>query len=117
MHPVPDEFLNLHRHAEEVLKNVRQPFTVPDLANQRADVEELGQIRQRVPIAKRRRSEPEERADVSRKSILFRPVVVDVRLRLRPRAIEERQEAVVKNVDEPAERRIVFMSQPLTRTR
>ena len=47
----------------------------------------------------------DERADVRGEAVVVWPVVVDVRLRLRPRAIEQRQEAVMEEVEEPAERR------------
>ena len=58
---------------------------------------------------------PEERADVDREAIVVRAIAVDVRLRLRPGAIEQRQEAMVKEVEEPAERRIAGVPQPLAR--
>ena len=104
--PVADELLDLHRHAEEMLEDVRQPFGVAHLPNERADVKELGQIRQRVAIAKRRRRHAEERADVDREAIVLRAIAVDVRLRLGPGPVEQREEPMMEEIEKPAERRI-----------
>ena len=42
---------------------------------------------------------PEERADVDREAIVLRAIAVDVRLRLRPGAVEEREEAMMEDVE------------------
>src|SRR5262249_26613202 len=105
-HPVADELLDPRRHAEEVLEDVHQPFGIPHLADERADVEELRQVRQRVALAQRRRGHADERADIDREAIVLRPIAIDVRLCLRPRAIEQREKAVMKDVEKAAEGRV-----------
>ena len=112
-HPVAHELLDLHRHAAEVLENRAQAFSIARMANQRAGVKELGQIRHPVARAKRLRRQPGERPDVDGEAVLIRPVVIDVRLRLRPCAVEQREESMVEDVEEPAQRRIAGMTQSL----
>src|SRR5262245_59239588 len=102
-HPVSDELFDLHRHPEKMLQDVHQPFGIAHLPDQRADVKELREVRQRVAIAQRRRCHADERAHVDGEAILLWTIAVDVRLCLRPRAIEEREEAMMKDVEKAAE--------------
>ena len=92
-----------------------QTFGVPHLANERADVKELGQIRQRVALARRLRCHADEGSHVHRKAIRFRAIAVDVRLRLGPGPVEQREEPMMKDVEKPAERRVARKTQPLAR--
>ena len=57
----------------------------------------------------------DERADIAGEAIVVRAIAIDVRLRLRPRPIEQRQEPVMEHVEEPAERRVAGVAQPLAR--
>ena len=113
--PVADEFLDLHGHTEEMLENVRQPFGIPHLGDECAHVKELREVRHRVATAKRRRRHPKKCSDVGREAIFLRPIPVDVRLRLGPGPVEEREEPVMKDIEKAAERRIARKTQPLPR--
>ena len=77
-------------------------------------MKKLGEIRQRVAFAKRRRRQPDERTDIRRETILGRAIVIDVRLRLRPRSVEQCDEPVMEDVEEAAQRRVAGLAHPLT---
>src|SRR3954467_14281435 len=96
-----DELLDVHRDTEVMTEDVLQSFGVPHLADQRADMKELGKIRHLVAIASRAGGHADERADVHREAVGRGAVAIDVRLRLRPRAIEQCEEAVMEDVEEP----------------
>ena len=110
-----DELLDRGGHAEEVPDDIGEPFGIPDLTDERPDVKELRRIGQRVAIAERRRRQPGECADVGREAVVVRAVAIDMRLRLRPRALEQREHPVVKQIEEPAERRIAGVALALAR--
>ena len=63
-----DELLDADRHAEEVLEDRSQSFGVARVTDQRADVEELGEVGQRVASAKRVRRQADERTNVRRRT-------------------------------------------------
>jgi hypothetical protein len=86
-----------------VLEDVRQSFDIANVANQRADVKQLGKVRHRVAIAKRGGRHANERADVCHEAVVLRPIVIDRRLRLGPRAIEQRDQSMMNDVDETAQ--------------
>jgi hypothetical protein len=113
--PVANELLDVDGHAEKVLENVRQPFAVPDLPDQCAHVKQLGQVGQRVAIAKRRRRHSDERPDVDREAILLQAIPIDVRLRLSPGAVEEGEEPMMQDIEKPAEGRVARMLEALAR--
>ena len=113
--PVADELLDRRRHAEELPDDGGQPFRVAHLAHQGAGVKELRQVGHRVAMPQRRRRDADERARRRPGSGRVRAVAVDVRLRLRPRAVEQREEAMMEEIEEPAERRIAGVPQPMAR--
>ena len=78
-------------------------------------MKELREIVHRVALAKCVGSKAGERTDVHGKAVVARPIAVDVRLRLRPGSIEQRQETMVQDIEKPAERRIARMPQALAR--
>ena len=51
-----DELLDLGANAEEMLENRRETFWIAYLTHERADVKELGDVRDMVAIAKRPRA-------------------------------------------------------------
>ena len=77
-----------------MLEDRSQSFGVARVADQRASVEELGEVGQRVALPKRVRRQPDERTNVRGEAVFIWTIVIDVGLRLRPRAIEQRQEAM-----------------------
>jgi hypothetical protein len=114
-HPVPDELFDLHRYAKEMLEDRAQAFRVACMTDQRADVEELGQVGNGIARAKRRRGDAEERAEIAGKAIVVRPIAIDMRLRLRPCPVEQRQEPVMEEVEEARQRPVPRLPQAVAR--
>ena len=111
--PVADELLDRRRHAEELTDDRRQTLGVPDVPHQCSGVMEPRQIRNRVAVPQRLGSGADERADVDEKPIVVGPIAVDVRLGLSPRAVEQRDEPVMKQIEEAAQRRVAGMPQAM----
>jgi hypothetical protein len=66
-----------------------------------------------VAMLQRPRRQADEGSDIDEEPVLGFPVPVDVRLRLRPGPIEERQEPMVEEIEEPAEGRVIALPEPL----
>src|SRR5207244_3882312 len=73
-------------------------FRVAGVTNESAGKIKLCPVRNRVPVAERFHPEPEKTSDVSGKPRLIRPVHIRRLLIYQPRAVEKRQEPVVKNI-------------------
>ena len=114
-HPVADELFDPDGHSEKVLKDCAETFGVPHVPHERADVKQLRDIRNRVAVAKRRRRDADERADIHREVVVLRTIAIDVRLRLRPGPVEQRKKAMVEDIEESAERRVAGIAQPFPR--
>src|SRR5215510_1193301 len=93
-HPVADEFFNTNGHTEELPKNGSKAFGVADLTDQRAGVKQFCQVGNRIAIAQNAWCDPNERANVRRIPIVVRTIAVDMRLRLRPGAVKQRQKSM-----------------------
>ena len=105
----------LHRHAEEVLAGSRAVLRRCACGGSARRRGRTWRGRAARRVAKRGRRQPDERTDIGREAILVRAIAIDVRLRLRPRAIEQRQEAMMEEIEEPAERRDRRLTQSLAR--
>src|SRR5262245_48689558 len=114
-HPVPHELLDARRYAEVAPQERTQPLRTPMLTREQSGVEELCPVGDRVAVTHARGADAHERADVVSKAVLPRPVEVDRRLRLRPRAIEHGEETVVKDIEKARECWVLVMEQPVTR--
>jgi hypothetical protein len=111
---VADELLDPRRHAKELADDRRQAVGVAHVAHQRAGVKQPGEVRNGIPLPQRLRGDAHERSDVDLKPIVLRPIAVDVRLRLRPGAVEERDEPVMEQIEEPAQRGIAGVPQAMS---
>ena len=78
-------------------------------------MKQLRDCRQGIAAVEHRRRDTNEGADVPDEAVAIGAVAIDVRLGLRPGAVEERDEAMVKDVQEPAERRVAGIPQPFPR--
>lgn len=110
-----DKLLDFRRHAKEVPQYRGQTFAIAHVPNERSDVKELGDIGDRVAPSKRRRRQADESADIRGKAILVRTISTDMRLRLRPGAIKKREEAVMEEIQKPAERGVAGIAQAFAR--
>ena len=113
--PVTDELLQPRRHAEVLTKDGRQSVGISNLSDQRADMKQFRNIGDAVAVSQRSRGDADEGADVGQVMILVSPITIDVRLCLRPCAVEERKESMMKNIEEPAERAVARIAQPIAR--
>src|SRR3954471_19305624 len=113
--PVADKLLEARGNAEVLANDRRQSVGVPHLAHERRNVKQLRDVGHRVALPQRRWREPNERADVGPIMIIPGSIPVDVWLRLGPGTIEERREAMMKEVEKPTERRIAGMTQAMPR--
>ena len=98
--PVTDKFLDANRHAEITGEQRDQSVLVVCLTRQVAGEVELSKIGDRIAIAKPRGRQSKRRTDIRGEAIIFRPIQVDRRLRLRPSAIEQGQKAMMEYIEE-----------------
>ncbi len=104
--------LDPHRHAEVLAQQLDETFGVAAARAEQAGLEApcvLGKRARRIDRALRtvRRAEP------CGEAVVVRPVVVDRRLRLRPGPVEEREQAMVEDVEKARQRGIAARAQPL----
>ena len=111
--PFACKLLQLGRHAHVVGNDGFEPFGVSRLSGQTAHVIQLRAIGKGVAVAHRRRADAKQRADVGDESVAFGPVVTDGGLGVGPRSVEERQNAVVEDVEETDQGRIVGIAQAI----
>src|SRR6185503_1222031 len=69
----------------------------------------------RIAGSHRLRSDAEKRSDIPGKPIVFGPIVVDVRLCLRPRTIEQCDEPVMEDIEKSAEGGVAVVAKALAR--
>ena len=81
-------------------------------ASQQAGVFHFDELRQRVDVVERRRSDADHRTEVGAEAVLVGPIVLGYRMGVGPGAVEQAQEAPLKHVDEPRER-LVAETKPL----
>ena len=85
-----------------------QPRGALDPRGEQPGILHLGEIGDRVGVAKSGRSDADHRADIGAEPILVGPVVLGDRTRVRPGAKEQREKAALENVDETRERVVPF---------
>jgi hypothetical protein len=106
-----DKLLDFRRHAKEVPQYRGQTFAIAHVPNERSDVKELGDIGDRVAPPERRRRQADEGSDIRAKAILVWTISTDMRLRLRPGSVKEREEAMMEEIQKPAESGVTGVAQ------
>ena len=114
LEPAADEFLDLDARLEIAREKRAQTRDALDPRGEQPGIRQLGEIGDRVGVAKRGRSDADHRADIGAEPILVGPIVLGDRTRVRPGAKEQRQEAALENVDE-TRKRVVAFEQPAVR--
>ncbi len=110
--PLGDVLLDPHRHPEVLAQQLGETFGVAAARAEQAGLKApgvLGQRARRIDGARRAVG----RAEPGGEAVVVGPVVVDRRLRLRPGTVEQREQAMVEDVEEARQRRIAARAQPL----
>src|SRR5919106_1510995 len=107
--PAAGEAHDRDAHLEELLQHLLQPRGMPRLAGEVAGVEQLRVALPRVLGRDCRGPDAAEAADVAGKARVVRPIMVDRRLRIRPGAVEQQQQAMVEDVGKAGERRVALL--------
>src|SRR5690606_16098448 len=95
------------RQREEILEHADEPFGRAGRETEASDPIELREVRNRVAIAQLGSRDTEQAADVRVEAARLGTIEAERGLRLRPRPIEKPEQPMMKDVGEPAERRIV----------
>ena len=103
--------MDFHRRADEPAEKDPQPRGALHPRAEQARIFHLDEMRQRVDVVERRRSDADHRAEIGAEAVLVGPVVLGYRTGVSPGAEEQRQEAPLKDVDEARER-VVARAQP-----
>ena len=114
LEPAADEFLDLDARLEIAREKRAQARDALDPRGEQSGIGQLGEIGDRVGVAKRRRSDADHRADIGAEPVLVGPIVLGDRTRVRPGAKEQRQETALEDVDE-TRKRVVPFEKPIVR--
>ena len=111
--PFTRELFQLSRQSHVIGNHGLEPFGVAGLCGQAARVVQLGVVRKGVAVAHRGRADAKQRSDVGDEAVAFGTVVTDGGLGVGPRSVEKRQNAVVEDVEETDQGRIVGVAQAI----
>ena len=107
VHPFTHERLHPGRDREEVTDHCREPFGISALRRETARVEQLGNVGEGVARSDRLHAETRQRPYVKLEPVARAKAPSDRGSTAGPRPVEEQKYAVVKDVEEPAHRRII----------
>ena len=108
LEPAADELLDLDARLEIAREKGAQPRCALDPRGEQPGIGQLGEIGDRVGVAKSRRSDADHRADIGAEPVFVGPVVLGDRTRVRPGAKEQRQETALEDIDETRKRVVPF---------
>src|SRR5439155_26668256 len=104
--PFADELFDADRQAKIVRDDRFQTVCVRPRRGEPRRVLQLGSIGDRVALLQSGERQTERRADVERKTALLAPILRRRRLGAAPRAVKQKQHAVMEKVDEAHERSV-----------
>src|ERR1700722_10545267 len=114
LEPTADEFLDLDARLEVTREKCAQTGHALDARGEQAGIGQLGEIGDRVGVAKRRCSDADHRADIGAEAVFVGPIVLSDRARVRPGAKEQRQKTALEEVGE-TRKRVVPFEKPIVR--
>ncbi len=96
------------RVLEKLDRNERRREALLTRAREQSRILQLGEVGDRIGVAEGRRADADHRADIGAEPVLVGPIVLGDRVRIRPGAEEQREEAALEDVDESGESVVPF---------